>query len=177
MRIVQTSFGVFHHFELARQLHRRDHLRRIYSTWPWLRLKREGLPRNLVETFPWIHTSEMLIQRIGFHHPWLLDQTSYANALAFDEWTAKRIRQIEPPDAIVALSGSSLKTGRELQARGGRFICDRGSSHQRYQERIVSEEYHPRHPPRGADLRNSRRHHRTLQVRGQIVRGERPPFQ
>jgi glycosyltransferase involved in cell wall biosynthesis len=141
MRIVQTSFGVFHHFELARQLRRRGHLRRIYSTWPWLRLKREGLPRDLVETFPWIHTSETFIQRIGLHHPWLLDQTSYANALAFDEWTAKRIRRIEPPDAIVALSGSSLKTGRELQARGGRFICDRGSSHQRYQERIVSEEY------------------------------------
>jgi alpha-maltose-1-phosphate synthase len=141
MRIVQTSFGVFHHFELARQLNRRGHLRQIYSTWPWLRLKREGLPRNLVETFPWIHTAETLIQRIGIHHPWLLDQISYANAITFDEWTAKRIRRIEAPDAIVALSGSSLKTGREVQARGGRFICDRGSSHPRYQERMVSEEY------------------------------------
>ncbi len=141
MRIVQTVFGVFHHFELARQLERRGHLEKIYSTWPWLRLKREGVARELIETFPWIHTPEMLMQRFGIQSAWALDQMSYANTLAFDEWTLRRLRACEVPDVIVAISGSSLKTGRESQARGGRLICDRGSSHQRYQERIVSEEY------------------------------------
>jgi starch synthase len=141
MQIVQTVFGVFHHFELARQLNRRGHLRRVYSTWPWLRLKREGLAHDLVETFPLFHTTEMLMQRIGFHHTWSLDQISYANAIAFDAWTSRRLSRQEAPDAIIAISGSSLKAGREVQARGGRLICDRGSSHQRYQEKIVSEEY------------------------------------
>lgn len=141
MRIVQTVFGVFHHFELARQLHRRGHLRTIYSSWPWMRLKQEGLSRDLVETFPWLHTPEMLIQRFGFHPTWLLDQTSYANALGFDAWTSRRLRKLLPPDALIGISGSSLKSGLEVQMRGGRFICDRGSSHQRYQEKIVSEEY------------------------------------
>jgi starch synthase len=141
MRIVQTVFGVFHHFELARQLHQRGHLQRIYSTWPWARVKREGLPRELVETFPWIHGPEMLIQRFGFHPVWLLDQTGYSNALAFDWWTSRRAADAETPDALIGISGSSLKTGQEVQARGGRFVCDRGSSHQRYQERIVAEEY------------------------------------
>src|SRR5450756_2278228 len=32
--------------------------------------------------------------------------------------------------------GSGLKTGQELQQRGGVFLCDRGSSHQRYPEPI-----------------------------------------
>ena len=141
MRIVQTVFGVFHHFELARELHRRGHLQRIYSTFPWTRLKREGLPHEIVETFPWVHTPEFLMQRFGVHHPWVLDQISYANALSFDEWTLRRIRTAETPDAVIAISGSSLKTGREVQSRGGLLICDRGSSHQRYQEAIVSEEY------------------------------------
>jgi alpha-maltose-1-phosphate synthase len=144
MRIVQTVFGVFHHFELARQLHRRGHLQRIYSTWPWMRLKREGMPRELIETFPWIHTSETLMQRFGISHPWSLDQMSYANTLTFDSWTSRRLRRIpasDAPDVLIGISGSSLKAGRELQARGGRFICDRGSSHQRFQEIIVSEEY------------------------------------
>jgi alpha-maltose-1-phosphate synthase len=141
MRIVQTVFGVFHHFELARQLHCRGHLQHIYSTWPWMRLKREDLPRNLVETFPLIHTTEMLVQRFGFHHTWSLDQISYANALLFDSWTSRRLHRAQRPDALIGISGSSLKTGRELQAQGGRFICDRGSSHQRYQETIVSDEY------------------------------------
>lgn len=141
MRIAQTVFGVFHHFELARQLVQRGQLQKIYSTWPWMRLEREGLPRDLVRTYPWLHTPEMLMQRFGFHNPYLLDQMSYANALTFDRWTSKQLRRSEAPDALIAISGSSLKTGIELQARGTRFICDRGSSHQRYQERIVSEEY------------------------------------
>ena len=141
MRIVQTVFGVFHHFELARQLHQRGHLERIYSTWPWARLKREGLPRGLVSTYPWVHTPEMLLQRYGVRNTWLLDQISYANALSFDSYTSRQLRHKPAPDALIAISGSSLTTGAELQGRGTRLICDRGSSHQRYQEQIVSEEY------------------------------------
>jgi glycosyltransferase involved in cell wall biosynthesis len=141
MRIVQTVFGVFHHFELGQQLWRRGHLQKIYSTWPWMRLKREGLPRDLVETFPWFHTPEMLMQRFGVSNAWALDQMSYASALSFDIWTSRQLRRQVAPEALIALSGSSLKTGREIQARGGRFVCDRGSSHQRYQEQVVLEEY------------------------------------
>jgi starch synthase len=138
MRIVQAVFGVFHHFELARELERRGHLSAIYSTFPWQRLKREDLPRAKVQTFPWIHLPETLLQRKGFHNQWLFDHTGYANALAFDEWT---LRRIPPCDAFIAIAGAGLKTGHLVQQRGGKFICDRGSSHARYQERIVSEEY------------------------------------
>jgi glycosyltransferase involved in cell wall biosynthesis len=138
MRIVQAVFGVFHHFELARELERRGHLEVIYSTWPWARLKREGLDRAKVKTFPWLHTSEMLLLRSGLNSYWLRDQIGYANALAFDEWT---LRRIPPCDAFIAISGAGLKTGRLVQQRGGKFICDRGSSHQRYQEQLVAEEY------------------------------------
>ncbi|WP_419806796.1 glycosyltransferase family 4 protein [Terriglobus sp.] len=138
MRIVQTVFGVFHSFDLARELHRRGHLERIYSTWPWRRVRREGLPHELVETFPWIHAPEFLLGRYGLLPVWLADQTGYANALAFDEYTSRRVPEC---DALVAISGSSLKTGRLVQQRGGIFICDRGSSHQRYQEQLLTEEY------------------------------------
>ena len=141
MRIDQTVFGVFHHFELAHQLHRRGHLRKIYSTWPLSRLKREAVPRELVATFPWIQTPETAMLRFGVRNSWLLDQMGYANALAFDTWTSAQINRAGPPDALIAISGSSLKTGRRIQAQGGIFICDRGSSHQRYQEQIVSDEY------------------------------------
>ncbi len=141
MRIVQTVFGVFHHFELARQLNERGHLQRIYSTWPWTRLRREGLPHGLVRTFPWLHTPETLIYRLKLTHPYLLDQIGYANALAFDAWTNSQIKRLPTPDAIIAISGSSLRTGAALKRRGSRFICDRGSSHQRYQEAIVSAEF------------------------------------
>jgi starch synthase len=138
MRIVQAVFGVFHHFELARELERRGHLEAIYSTWPWARLKREDLDHAKVKTFPWLHTSEILLLRSRFDSYWLRDQIGYANALAFDEWT---LRRIPPCDAFIAISGAGLKTGRLVQQRGGKFICDRGSSHQRYQEQLVADEY------------------------------------
>jgi starch synthase len=141
MRIAQTVFGVFHHFELARQLEERGHLQTIYSTFPWKRLKREGLSRDKVQTFPWFHVPEILMLRMKYQNEWLLDQLSYANALAFDEWTLRRVRQSEMPDALIAISGSSLATGRCVQREGGLMICDRGSSHMRYQVEIVSEEY------------------------------------
>ncbi len=141
MRVVQTVFGAFHHFELARELNQRAHLQAIYSTWPWWRLRREGLPRELVQTFPWVHTPEMLMYRLRLTHPYLINQIGYGNALSFDRWTEMQLGRSPPADVIVAISGSSLRTGISQQLRGARFVCDRGSSHQRYQEEIVSEEF------------------------------------
>jgi len=170
MRIVQTVFGVFHHFELARELERRGHLKTVYSTYPWVRLKREGIDRSKVETFPWFHTAEMLSLRIGLNRPWLRDPLSYANARAFDDWTLRRLRRSAAPDALIAISGSSLKAGRDVQARGGRFICDRGSSHQRYQERIVTEEYRRWGVDRTvADIRDIHREEQIYQVADAIT--------
>ena len=142
MRIVQTVFGVFHHFNLARELERRGHLERVYSTWPWKRLKREGLEHRLVETYPWLHVAEYMAGRSPIDLRWLSDELGYANALAFDRWTLKRFKLLKDrPDALIGISGSSLSSGAWLQKEGGIFICDRGSTHQRFQQQIVEEEY------------------------------------
>jgi starch synthase len=138
MKVIQAVFGVFHHFELAHQLNRRGHLRRIYSTWPWARLKREGLPRELVRTFPLIHTTDYLLRRTRFHSAALDARFSEWNALGFDAWTR---RAIEPCDALIAISGAGLTTGPKVQAAGGKFICDRGSTHQRFQDEVMKEEH------------------------------------
>ena len=142
MRIVQTVFGVFHHFNLARELERRGHLERVYSTYPWRRLQREGLEKGLVETYPWLHVAEYAVGRSPIDLRWLSDHLGYSNALAFDRWTLKRLNHLKQrPDALIGISGSSLSTGAWLQREGGVFICDRGSTHQRYQQQIVEEEY------------------------------------
>ena len=138
MKVTQAVFGVFHHFELAHQLHRRNHLQQIYSTWPWTRLKREGLPHSLVSCFPLLHTADYLLNRAGLRSPRLSSKLNQQTALSFDRWTNRRIA---PCDAFIAISGAGLLTGRKVQSNGGIFICDRGSTHQRYQENILSEEY------------------------------------
>jgi glycosyltransferase involved in cell wall biosynthesis len=105
-------------------------------------LQREGLPKSLVETYPWLHVAEYAVGRSPIDLRWLSDQLGYANALAFDRWTEKRLRRLKQrPDALIGISGSSLTTGAWLQREGGVFICDRGSTHQRYQQQIVEDEY------------------------------------
>jgi len=146
MQIVQTVFGVFHHFELARELEHRGHLRRVYSTWPWARLKREGLPHDKVETFPWLHVPEYLAGRAPIDLTWLRDPLGYATALTFDRWTERRLlRELNSSkakiNALIGISGSSLRAGALIQRSGGVFICDRGSTHQRYQAEIVADEF------------------------------------
>jgi glycosyltransferase involved in cell wall biosynthesis len=138
MQVIQAVFGVFHHFELAHQLHQRGHLRRIYSTWPWARLKREGIPRELVKTFPLIHTADYLLRRTPLYSAALDGRFNQANSLTFDAWMRLTI---EPCDALIAISGAGLTTGPKLQATGAKFICDRGSTHQRYQNEVLAEEH------------------------------------
>ncbi len=137
MEIVQAVFGVFHHFELAHELRRRGHLRKIYSSWPWARVKREGLPRELVGTFPYFHGTDYVLNRTRFYPAAVSERMRRWNALAFDEWTR---RVIPGCDAFIGISGAGLLTGKLVQERGGKFICDRGSTHQIFQERMMREE-------------------------------------
>jgi starch synthase len=43
--------------------------------------------------------------------------------------------------SLIALSGSGLKSGTAVKASGGRYFCDRGSTHIRYQDKILKAEY------------------------------------
>lgn len=138
MQVIQAVNGVFHHFDLARELESRGYLKRIYSTFPWRRLAREGVSRERVRMFPWLHTPLLAVEQRWKFPKGLSRSLHTASFPLFDHWMAS---QIEDCDAFVALSGSGLKTGGVVQNRGGRYICDRGSSHIRYQNRIVNEEY------------------------------------
>jgi len=138
VRITQAVFGTFHHFELGRELDRRGHLDRIYSTWPWARLQREGVAHSKVETFPWVHTPITVLERMHLLPRSLSDDLGVWNARAFDDWTYRRIGEC---DALIAIAGAGLKTGQLVQQRGGKFCCDSGSSHPRFQDSIVREEY------------------------------------
>lgn len=138
MKIIQATFGVFHHFELARELDRRGHLERIYSTFPWKRLEREGVPHEKVEAFPWVHTAQILLQRKSLLSPALRRIFAYRSATTFDTWMTRRL---PPCDALIALSGAGLKAGKLLQSRGGLYLCDRGSTHRTFQADMLREEH------------------------------------
>ncbi len=138
MRVVQATYGVFHSFELAQQMQARGYLTRIYTTWPWQRVKREGLPRELVGTFPWLGVPDYLLGRTRFYPVGLSRWVKRVNALAFDDFTQRRVPAC---DVFVAISGAGLETGKRVQQRGGKYVCDRGSTHQRHMDEVLRAEF------------------------------------
>ncbi len=137
MRVVLSTPGVFHHFALARELERRRHLVAIYSTYPWLRLKREGLPRRKVRAFPWVHPAQLALRsRLNWSRR-SIDRADTFTSMTFDRYVAATL---PPCDFLIAMSGSGLRAGLRAQANGATYICDRGSTHMRYQQNILSEE-------------------------------------
>ena len=81
---------------------------------------------------------ESPVLRYGVMPRRISTEIALANIRLFDAWVAA---WLEECDVFVGLSGSGLKAGRVAQGRGAKYVCDRGSSHIRYQRAILDEEY------------------------------------
>jgi len=138
--VVQVSIGRFHHFHLARQLEKRGLLNAIYTGYPRFKLVDEpGIPKNKIHTFPWLQATYMARGRVGLNRSaWLDREWAWWAHETLDRYVASQLRD---PAILIALSGSGLYSGRKIQQLGGIHICDRGSSHIRVQEQLLTEEY------------------------------------
>ncbi len=138
MKVVLSVLGKFHTFDLARELHARGSLSRVFTGYPRYKLRDEALPRQLVDSFPWVNTPYLAFpqrERLGTT---LLRGWEYINCVSFDAHTA---RHLPACDVFVGLSSSALQSGRQAKAMGARFVCDRGSSHIRRQAELLQEEH------------------------------------
>lgn len=140
MNVTQSSIGRFHHFHLARQLERRGLLREIWTGYPRFKLKSEpGIPADRIRTFPWLQTPYMARGRFGLRFPdWVDREWEWRARTTLDAQVARRLT---PGTTLIALSGSGLRSGLRAKQSGGRYFCDRGSSHIRFQDQILREEH------------------------------------
>jgi glycosyltransferase involved in cell wall biosynthesis len=138
--VVQVSIGRFHHFHLARQLEKRGLLNAIYTGYPRFKLVDEpGIPKNKIHTFPWLQAPYMARGRVGLNRSaWLDREWAWWAHESLDRYVARQLRE---QAILIALSGSGLYSGRKIQRLHGIHICDRGSSHIRVQEHLLTEEY------------------------------------
>lgn len=138
MKVALSTPGKFHLFDLARELHARGALAGICSGYPRFKLRGEQLPPELIHTFPWVKTPYMAFKwRDRLPRQAVADWENLI-ARSFDSWTS---RYLPACDVFVGLSGSALNTGRRVQQRGGRYVCDRGSAHIRFQDKVLREEH------------------------------------
>jgi glycosyltransferase involved in cell wall biosynthesis len=138
--VTQISIGRFHHFHLARQLEKHGMLKEIWTGYPRFKLKsEEGIPPEKIQTFPWLQTPYMARGRLGFSMPAAVDREwEWLARVTLDAHVSRRLT---PGGTLIALSGSGLRSGTWMKKNGGRYFCDRGSSHIRFQDEILREEY------------------------------------
>lgn len=134
MRIVLATWGKFHYFHIARHLQQHGLLEAIFSTYPWFKLKREGLPRDKVLSDPWLHSAHMVLNRHGIRLPPL--QRGYHRH--FQRFIRRNLPEC---DLFSAMSSAGLSGGMLVKQRGGRYVCERGSAHIQWQERILRQEH------------------------------------
>jgi starch synthase len=139
IKTTMVCTGRFHIFDLARELLKRDMLKAIFTGYPGWKLNNEGIPTDRIRTFPWFQAPYMALGKLGF-----LGESRLQRELAWyahetlDHHVAKNF---DETDVLFALSGSGLSCGRLAQQRGAKYICDRGSSHIRYQDSLLREEF------------------------------------
>ena len=138
MRVVLSTIGKFHTFSLARQLYQRGFLERIFTGYPCFKLTHEGFPVSLIDSWPWLSLLGQAHRRLRWNSQFLTRQIEWQERKHFDSYTSARLPAC---DAFIGLSGSALKTGLRARQRGALYVCDRGSSHARYQNDIIKGEY------------------------------------
>ena len=141
MKIVHSCHAKFHHQDLARQLHRLGVLHTFFTGYPRFKLRDLGVPWEMVNTFPWLEVLYYAGMRYGLLKGRLRREMEWQVNEVFDRHVA---RQMPGVDAYIGLSCASLRAGRVIKQRGGKYLCDRGSSHIRYQDHLLAEE-HDRH--------------------------------
>jgi glycosyltransferase involved in cell wall biosynthesis len=115
----------------------------IFTGYPRWKLREENLPQDRIKTFPWLRTLIMGKGRLGpistwLDSTWLDRELNWLAALSLDAYAAAALPAC---DVFIGLSGGGLKTGRLVQSRGGRYICDRGSTHIRFTAKILDDEF------------------------------------
>lgn len=137
-RVAVATIARHHSFDLAREMERRDALAAIYTGLPRILLGDSGVDPARIRSFPWVQTPKQVLQRLRLAPPALERLLAWRALEAIDTHIASRL---VPCDVLTALSGTGLRSGAAVQARGGAYVCDRGSTHIGWQDRILSEEY------------------------------------
>lgn len=138
MRVVISTIGRFHSINQGLQLQARGALTALFTGYPRFKLADSGIKPEKLHCWPWLQAPYMGL--IGF--PWFQRHMERRWARLAQDCHDRHVAAHLPDcDIVIALSGMGRHTGRTLQARGGRHVCDRGSSHIGFQDDILAEEY------------------------------------
>lgn len=138
MKVVLSTWGRFHFFHLARQMERHGCLERIFTTYPRFKLQGERIDPRLIECDALLETFMLGKGRYGLYFPPLDTRLQSLKVYLHDRFMQRRM---PPCDVFIALSGSGKVVGAQVQAQGGAYICERGSSHIAWNDDLMADEF------------------------------------
>jgi glycosyltransferase involved in cell wall biosynthesis len=138
MKVVVSTLGRFHAFELARELATRNALDRFFTSYPAARAAASGVPRELVVGDVRHELWNRAAQRLQSVSAGRVD-LRWVPCEQYDRSVASRLRA--GPDIFLGWSGSSLASMRRARELGMRVFLERGSTHILHQQAVLTEEY------------------------------------
>ncbi|WP_049976291.1 glycosyltransferase [Azospirillum sp. B506] len=138
MRVVVSTIARFHHFDLARELQKRDLLTAIYTGYPQFKLRNSGVDPSRIRSFPWLQAPYMALLRWPWFARTMEGRWSNWAHRALDAHVARTLPEC---DLVVAQCRIGVKTGAAARKRGIVYVCDPGSTHILYQDRLLREEH------------------------------------
>ena len=139
MRITILVGGKFHAFDLAQQLETKGHLLKLITTYPkWKVKKNYAIPKKKIITFFFKELVERLIYKLRLTS-FLYFLFKHINRY-FENFASKNV-DYKNTDIIIGWSGFSYKTFIKAKAYKIIKICERGSTHIKFQKEILQEEY------------------------------------
>lgn len=141
MKIVQSTWVRYHHFDLAGHLEQMGYLEKIFTCLPWWKAEKESremkIPRDKIACNFLLQGIRHLGNRIGYGAS-IDSRLGIAQTKTFSRWVASNLPEC---DLYIGISGSGLHAGRVAQQRGGSYIMDRGSTQIRYADTVLAEEH------------------------------------
>jgi glycosyltransferase involved in cell wall biosynthesis len=139
MRVVISSSGRFHMFDMARELSYHDILYRLIADYPRWKVKQFGLPGSKVHPLWIIGTLGFALRRNSGHLPELLRVIFFRN---YHTLFGYRSSSILPSsfDFFIGGSSFSLESIKQCRLRGIPAAVDHGSFHMVIEKKILMEE-------------------------------------
>lgn len=136
MKVFISVFGRFHAFDLAEQLNTNKYLYKIFTTYPYSYLKKYGLEKKQVISYPFL---ELLSRFRKFIPKLFLNYYLEILYYIFDKLCTLYINK--NIDIFIGWSGFSLKSIKKSKKLKIKTILERGSASIEYQKKILEEEY------------------------------------
>ena len=139
LNFLTTCHSKWHYFDVAKSLNDKGQLVKLVTGYPNFKSKEYNIPNTKIDSFPYFVMIDYLLH--GSHNYFInkiRDKIQFFNAKRISQ---AAIKYFENSDIMLSISGSGFWSLDQFKQMGKIYICERSSSHIKYQRDILMDEY------------------------------------